>query len=74
MQTVRRSQAQLIRQLMEEMAAEDVDPRELEAAAYAVNSAYEGVAVWLLEHPDVPVERVAGWVADVLAPGLRKFT
>ena len=74
MQTVRRSQAQLIRQLMEEMAAEDIDARELEAAAYAVNSAYEGAAHWMWEHPDVPVEQVADWIVDLLVPGLRRFT
>jgi AcrR family transcriptional regulator len=73
-QIVRRSQAQLIRQLMEEMAAEGVDARELEAAAYAVNSAYEGAAHWMWEHPDVPVERVADWIVDLLVPGLRRFT
>jgi AcrR family transcriptional regulator len=71
---VRRSQAQLIRTLMTEVAPDGTDPGELEAVAYAVNSAYEGVAYWVLEHPDVPVEQVAGWVADVLAPGLRRFT
>jgi AcrR family transcriptional regulator len=72
--SVRHRQAQLIRTLMTEIAAEGTDPDELEAVAYAVNSAYEGLAFWLLEHPDVPVEQVAGWVADVLAPGLRRFT
>ena len=73
-QTVRRSQAQLIRTLMEEVAPVGTDPRELEAVAYAVNSAYEGVAHWMWEHPDVPVEQVADWVAELLAPGLRRFT
>ena len=72
--SVRERQAQLIRTLMTEIAPEDTDPDELEAVAYAVNSAYEGLAFWLLEHPDMPVEQVAGWVADVLAPGLRRFT
>jgi hypothetical protein len=59
---------------MEEMAAEGVDARELEAAAYAVNSAYEGAAHWMWEHPDVPVEQVADWIVDLLVPGLRRFT
>jgi AcrR family transcriptional regulator len=72
--SVRQRQAQLIRTLMTEIAPEGTDPGELEAIAYAVNSAYEGLAVWLLEHPEVPVEQVAGWLADVLAPGLRRFT
>jgi AcrR family transcriptional regulator len=72
--TVRRSQAQLIRTLMEEVAPPGTDPRELEAVAYAVNSAYEGVAHWMWEHPDVPVEQVADWIVALLLPGLRRFT
>ena len=71
---VRSSQAELIRELMAEMAAEGTDERELEIAAHAVNAAYEGVAHWMWEHPDVPIERVADWIADLLIPGLRRFT
>ena len=73
-QTVRRDQAQLIRTLMEEIAPAGTDARELEAVAYAVNSAYEGAANWVWEHPDVPVERVADWIVALLLPGLRRFT
>jgi AcrR family transcriptional regulator len=73
-QTVRRDQAQLIRTLMEEIAPAGTDPRELEAVAYAVNSAYEGAAHWMWEHPDTPVERVADWIVALLLPGLRRFT
>jgi hypothetical protein len=71
---VRSSQAQLIRELMAEMAAPDTDPLELDVAAHAVNTAYEGVAHWMWEHPEVPIERVADWIADLLTPGLRRFT
>ena len=71
---VRSSQAELIRELMAEMAAEGSDPRELEVAAHAVNAAYEGVAHWMWAHPDVPIEQVADWIADLLIPGLRRFT
>jgi AcrR family transcriptional regulator len=72
--TVRRSQAQLIRTLMEEIAPQGTDPRELEAVAYAVNSAYEGAAHWMWEHPDVPEEELADWIVALLLPGLRRFT
>jgi AcrR family transcriptional regulator len=72
--SVRRSQAQLIRMLMEEIAPDGTDPRELEAVAYAVNSAYEGAAHWMWEHPDVPVEELADWIVALLLPGLRRFT
>ena len=73
-QAVRRDQAQLIRALMAEIAPEGTDPQELEAVAYAVNSAYEGAAHWMWEHPDTPVERVADWIVALLLPGLRRFT
>jgi AcrR family transcriptional regulator len=72
--SVRRRQAELILELMREIAADDVDPRELEVAAHAVNSAYEGVAHWMWEHPEMDVERLADWTVELLLPGLRRFT
>jgi AcrR family transcriptional regulator len=72
--SVRRRQAALILELMREMAPASVDPDELEVAAHAVNSAYEGVAHWMWDHPDVPVERLADWTVELLLPGLRRFT
>jgi AcrR family transcriptional regulator len=72
-QRVRRSQAELIRRLLEETAPEDVDPTELEVVAGAVNSAYEGVAQWMWEHPETPIEQVADWMVELLLPGLRRF-
>jgi AcrR family transcriptional regulator len=71
---VRESQAELVRELMAEMAAEGTDPRELDVAAHAVNAAYEGVAHWMWAHPDVDIERIADWIADLLIPGLRRVT
>ena len=71
---VRRRQAALILELMREMAPDDVDPRELEVAAHAVNSAYEGVAHWMWEHPESDVEELADWTVELLLPGLRRFT
>jgi AcrR family transcriptional regulator len=71
---VRRRQAALILELMREMVGEDVDQQELEVAANAVNSAYEGVAHWMWEHPDIPVEQLADWTVELLLPGLRRFT
>jgi AcrR family transcriptional regulator len=73
-QAVRRDQAQLIRKLMAEIAPDGTDPQELGAVAYAVNSAYEGAAHWMWEHPDTPVEQVADWIVALLLPGLRRFT
>jgi AcrR family transcriptional regulator len=71
---VRRRQAALVLELLTEMAPEGVDRRELEVAAHAVNSAYEGVAHWMWEHPEVPLERLADWTVELLLPGLRRFT
>jgi AcrR family transcriptional regulator len=73
-QAVRRDQAQLIRALMAEIAPAGTDPGELEAVAYAVNSAYEGAAHWMWEHPDAPAEQVADWIVALLLPGLMRFT
>jgi AcrR family transcriptional regulator len=71
---VRRRQAALVLELMREIASEDTDPRELELAANAVNSAYEGVAHWMWDHPESDVEQLADWTVELLLPGLRRFT
>ena len=71
---VRRRQAALILELMREIAPDDVDPRELEVAANAVNSAYEGVAHWMWDHPEMDVGELADWTVELLLPGLRRFT
>src|SRR5215212_6965454 len=73
-QNVRRRQAALILELMREIASDDVDPRELEVAANAVNSAYEGVTHWMWDHPEMDVEQLADWTVELLLPGLRRFT
>ena len=70
----RSSQAELISGLMAEIAVAGTDPRELDVAAHAVNAAYEGVAHWMWEHPDIPIEQLADWVVQLLLPGLRRFT
>ena len=70
---IRRGQAELIHELMLELAPEGVDERELEAAAWAVTAAYEGLAHWMWEHPDVAVEEAGDWIVALLMPGLRRF-
>jgi hypothetical protein len=71
---IRRGQAELIHELMLELAPEGVDERELEAAAWAVTAAYEGLAHWMWEHPDVAAEEAGDWIVALLTPGLRRFT
>jgi AcrR family transcriptional regulator len=71
---VRRRQAALVHELLREMAPAGIDQDELEVAAHAINSAYEGVAHWMWEHPDVPLEQLADWTVELLLPGLRRFS
>jgi AcrR family transcriptional regulator len=71
---VRRRQAALVHELLQEMAPASIDQDELEVAAHAINSAYEGVAHWMWEHPDVPLEQLADWTVELLLPGLRRFS
>jgi AcrR family transcriptional regulator len=71
---IRRGQAELIHELMRELAPQGVDERELEAAAWAVTAAYEGLAHWVWEHPDVALEEAGDWIVALLMPGLRRFT
>jgi AcrR family transcriptional regulator len=71
---VRRRQAALVHELLREMAPASIDQDELEVAAHAINSAYEGVAHWMWEHPDVPLEQLADWTVELLLPGLRRFS
>ena len=59
---------------MAEVAAAEVDPQQLEAVAHAVNAAWEGVAHWMWEHPEVPIEQIADWIVELLMPGLRRYT
>src|SRR3954463_3044284 len=69
---VRRRQAALILELMREIAPDDVDPLELDVAAHAVNSAYEGVAHWMWDHPEMDVERLGGRSLRRVPPRLRR--
>jgi AcrR family transcriptional regulator len=71
---VRRRQAALVHELLREMAPAGIDQDELEVAAHAINSAYEGVAHWMWEHPDLPLEQLADWTVELLLPGLRRFS
>jgi AcrR family transcriptional regulator len=70
---IRRRQATLLRELLAETAAGEVEPRQLDAFAHAINGAYEALGHWASEHPDVPLETLADWLVSLLAPGLRRF-
>jgi AcrR family transcriptional regulator len=70
---IRRRQASLVGDLLEE-ALPGCDPVELDLLAHAINGAYEAVAGWASEHPDVPAERLAEHLIGLVGPGLRRFT
>src|SRR3954454_22102504 len=46
------------------------DPVMLDALAEALNGAYERLAHWWPEHPDVRAETLADWAAGLVLPGL----
>jgi AcrR family transcriptional regulator len=71
---IRRRQAALVAGLMAEGAREDVDPLQVDAMAHVVNAAYEALASWASDHPDVPVETLADWLVELLEPGLGRYT
>jgi AcrR family transcriptional regulator len=70
---IRRRQASLVGRLLEE-ALPDADPAELDLVAHAINGAYEAVAGWATEHPEVPPDELAEHLIALLGPGLRRFT
>ncbi|MBN1529893.1 MAG: TetR/AcrR family transcriptional regulator [Thermoleophilaceae bacterium] len=72
-EVIRRRQATLLRDLLAEGAAPDVDPEQLDAFAHVINGAYEALGHWAAENPQVPLETLADWLVSLLAPGLRRY-
>jgi AcrR family transcriptional regulator len=76
-ETVRRQQAVLVTSLLGEIARErgvEVDARQLEATAQAINGATETVAMWAKDHADLSPEVLADWSVALLGPGLLAMT
>lgn len=38
--------------------------------ARGLNGIYEGLAVWAIERPEIPAEDLAGWIVEMMMPGL----
>ena len=49
----------------------NIDSFELDALSHTVNGAFEALAGWWGDHPEVRPEQLAEWVAALITPGLR---
>lgn len=70
---IRRRQTDLVIDMFAEgarLADSHVSQAMLEATAHAVNGAYESLALWWRDHPEVPAEQLAELVTTLVAPGL----
>ncbi|MBV8444619.1 MAG: TetR/AcrR family transcriptional regulator [Candidatus Dormibacteraeota bacterium] len=74
---VRRRQTELATALIADGARAlglELDTTRIEATAHLVNGAVEGLARWWGEHPELSPEQCAGWVVDLVLPGLESMT
>ena len=70
---IRRGQDELVASLFRAAAERrgvSPSPDKIAALAQAVNGAVEALARWWRDHADVPPEQLAGWVIELLMPGL----
>src|SRR5919108_46215 len=70
---IRAEQAGLIAQLLRELPEWDrePDPERLDALAHMIVGAAEAIAFWAVDHPDVPLERVADHLMAALWPAVQ---
>ncbi|WP_320671579.1 TetR/AcrR family transcriptional regulator [Patulibacter defluvii] len=71
---VRAQQSALLTMLTSETLKEmgvQLDRWRVEAIAHAVNTAFEGLAVWWRENQQVPVEELVDWMAEIFFPGIK---
>jgi AcrR family transcriptional regulator len=70
---IRAEQSGLIAQLLRELPgwAAEPDAEQLDAIAHVFVGAAEAVAFWAVDHPEVPLERVADHLMAVLWPVVR---
>jgi AcrR family transcriptional regulator len=72
---IRAEQSGLITQLLRELPGwtGEPDAEELDAIAHVFVGAAEAVAFWAVDHPEVPLERVADHLMAVLWPVVREL-
>jgi AcrR family transcriptional regulator len=74
---IRARQARFAVTMLTERAAKagvTLDLRRADAAAHALNGAYEALAHWWRENPEVPAETLADWLVELTLPGLQQLT
>lgn len=72
-QASRRLHAKLVAGLLARGAADlggEVDATLIDACAHAINGAFEALALWWSEHPDVTAETLAELLTRMVTPGL----
>ena len=72
---IRAEQSGLIAQLLRELPGweREPDPEELDAIAHIFVGAAEAIAFWAVERPEMPADRVAGYLMAVLWPVVREL-
>lgn len=72
----RRFHASQVASMLARGAAElgsEADPVLLDACAQAINGAFEALATWWKEHPELDADALAAMVTGLVQPGLRAF-
>jgi AcrR family transcriptional regulator len=70
---IRQRQADLVVELLTDGAAAlgvEVEPMQIEAAAHAINGAFEALAAWWQDHPELGAADVAALLTTLFGPGL----
>jgi hypothetical protein len=73
---LRRQRADLIAGLLSDQAARQgrsPDPLQLEAVAHALGGAFEAIALWWRDHPDVEPDTLADWLVDLTREGVERL-
>ncbi|NNN22554.1 MAG: TetR/AcrR family transcriptional regulator [Acidimicrobiales bacterium] len=76
-ESVRKQQFDLVAGLLEKatrVIGTQIEYKFLEGTAHAVNGAFEAVAVWWWEHPELPCEVMSEWMVALLVPGLTSLS
>lgn len=50
-----------------------IGPKRIAALGYTVNAAIDALAMWSLDHPDIPPEELTDWTAELFVPGLERL-
>lgn len=74
--TLRRHGGQLVAGLLaEQLATEgrEVDSVQVDALGHAIAGAFQAVALWWRDHPDLTAEQLADWLVAMVLPGLEQL-